>query len=556
MTTRAVDEIIIKADRLLRTTDRGDMDRIRAIVDGGERGLRAMLGEAGRELGQDLPAPNMILSGMERHAQKVGRIPVLKVPPIINRGKDADVARQRADKIDRIVTGLDLHQRLPLQMPKQGRWLPLYGYAVWVLRPKSDGTYVGEVRDPFDVYPGYWTTDHPPTELAVRRIMDVAALKAIYPELDMEVGEAYDQTTEVVEYYDKRGTWVIARETKQVLDFIESLLDEPMFVFGARPTGGTLQGQYDQVIGLLGMMVRLNVLALMSVQDDVNAPVDIIGDIESGQYKRGRFSVNKFTPGTQIQRGRQSNVFPAFEQINRLERQLRIAAGYGLQDDSISPNSFVTGAGLQELDSAGVRSVREYHTVFKYMLEELDTKRLKLNQTVWGDTERLIVSVNEKGSPFVETYVPNEDINGHYLTTRTFGVMASWDDPTKIVTGLQLLQAGAIDLQTFQENLDNLEDVGEIRNRNRSDQAENSLLASLDAAASQGDLNAAAQLNEIRKRPEKMSDILDEFFAAPEQPEVPPGVAAGQAPPDVTTVLSRLTQGGEAQGGVQTVGQF
>ena len=34
--------------------------------------------------------------------------------------------------------------------------------------------------------------------------------------------------------------------------------------------------------------------------------------------------------------------------------------------------------------------------------------------------------------------------------------MAGYDEPQKIVTGLQLLQAGIIDTQTLQENLDGL----------------------------------------------------------------------------------------------------
>lgn len=554
-TRSATDEIALKADRLIRNSDkqRRDIGRIRSIIDGGAQGLRAVLGDAGKQLGEDLPAPNLILSGLERMSQKVGRVPTTSVPPIIVRGSDAQIARDRADKLERINTGFDVHQRLELQLLRQGRWLPGYGFHLWVLHPK-DGTFVGQIRDPFDSYPGFWTPDQPPMELAVRRLIDIPMLKEIYPQLDMDVEGHFDQKTEVVEYYDKRGTWVIATQTKQVLDFIDSPIDDTPFVFGARPTLGNMQGQYDQTIGLLSMMTRLNVLTLQSVQDDVNAPVEIIGDIESGEYKRGRFAVNKYSPGTTVQRGRQSNTQPGNIQADRLERQLRLAAGYPVQDDSISPNSFVTGAGLAELGQSGSAIVREYHVVLARALEELDAKRLKANHLVWGDTERNIVAVDEEGSPFVETYVPNEDINGHYLTVRNYGVMAGWDEPTKIVTGLQLMQARIIDRQTLQENLDNLSDIGRVNNRIFSDRAEDALFLSLETAAGQGDLNAASLLNQIRKDPEKMSNILDDFFEAQEQQQPQGAPQAGGPTPDVTTVLSRLEQGGGIAGGVQSVG--
>lgn len=49
------------------------------------------------------------------------------------------------------------------------------------------------------------------------------------------------------------------------------------------------------------------------------------------------------------------------------------------------------------------------------------------------------------GAAFSEQYVPSTDIAGQYDTRRVYGVMAGFDEPTKIVSGLQLLQAGIID---------------------------------------------------------------------------------------------------------------
>ena len=49
---------------------------------------------------------------------------------------------------------------------------------------------------------------------------------------------------------------------------------------------------------------------------------------------------------------------------------------------------------------------------------------------------------------YSEKYNPSSDIMGSYKTRRVYGAMAGYDEPQKIVTGLQLLQAGIIDKET------------------------------------------------------------------------------------------------------------
>ena len=45
--------------------------------------------------------------------------------------------------------------------------------------------------------------------------------------------------------------------------------------------------------------------------------------------------------------------------------------------------------------------------------------------------------------------------------------MAGFDEPQKIVTGLQLLQAGVIDTETLQDNIDGLENIQKVQERIR-----------------------------------------------------------------------------------------
>ncbi len=142
--------------------------------------------------------------------------------------------------------------------------------------------------------------------------------------------------------------------------------------------------------------------------------------------------------------------------------------------------------------------------------------------------------------------------------------MAGIDEPTKIVAGLQLLQANVIDLDTFRQMLHNLGQLDKIRDNVRRDRAERGMFDALEFRLSQGDATAALVFAEIFKDPDKAGTVLPKFFT-PEEPQVSPEEeeflgqgqgAGGGALPDVQTVLTQLTQGGGVGGGgVQTVGR-
>ena len=121
---------------------------------------------------------------------------------------------------------------------------------------------------------------------------------------------------------------------------------------------------------------------------------------------------------------------------------------------------------------------------------------------------------------FSEKYDPSTDIQGAYKTRRVYGAMAGYDEPQKIVTGLQLLQAGIIDTQTLQENLDGLDNLSMVNSRITKEKADKVLFDSLLAQAQQGDPKATMAVIQIRKTPDNMQSILDKFYTA-EQPEIP-----------------------------------
>ena len=526
--------------------------RIRAIMNGGPDGILALLGDQIKGF-QDyqIPVPNLMMSGLEHLSQKIGRIPNLKVDT--PNGKDSERSKQKAEKIARIVTSYDETQKLELQMPQVGRWLPGYGFAVWVIREKRgpDGTPYpcAELRDPYNCFPGYFGADQQPKEMAIIRRVPKEALAKTYPRFadkinkkdgyqvnTLGIGSAYASAYTdsyngswansngegdiLAEYYNEEGTYVFHMSSGTILDFIPNPLDSgPAFVIAKKFAFDKLQGQYDQIIGLMASMAKINVMSIIAMEDAVFTETNISGEIESGQYRKGRFAVNYLAPGTQVSKPASNVPYQIFQQIDRIERQLRVGGSYPVSDDSQSPLSFATGRGLEELGASMSLMIREYHTVMADAAEMIDYKRLEWDQKMYGGSTKTF-SGYYNNTFFSETYDPEKDIAGAYKTRRVYGAMAGYDEPQKIVTGLQLLQAGIIDTQTLQENLDGLDNIVRVNERITKEKAEKVLFDSLLAQAQQGDAKATMAVIQIRKNPDDMSTILDKFYTA-EDPEIP-----------------------------------
>ena len=529
--------------------------RIKAILNGGADGIKALLGNTMETSDADLlPAPNMLQSGIDRLAQKISGIPQVRVD--VPNDNDSTRSKLRAEKLERIVTNYDDKQNLLGQLQQAARWLPGYGYCAWVITTKRDTNgFVypsAELRDPYDTFPGNFGPDQKPRELAVLRRIPRYKLAQIYPEFAEQIlkqdEDAEDAQTDnatpflsyennreqgwedntysgvrVIEYYDMGGTYVIFPERNMILDFIPNILSTPPFVFMKRVSFDQLKGQYDHVIGLMAMMAKINIMSAIAMEDSVFTETNISGEIESGQYRKGRFAVNYLAPGTQVSKPMNNIPYQLFQQIDRLERQLRMVGGYPVTDDSQSPNSFVTGAGLSELNSTMSLMISEYRDIFKSALVEMDQKRLELDVLVSYST-----GINKKpmagflnGSAFAENYQPLNDIGGDFKTRRIYGVMAGFDEPQKIVTGLQLLQAGVIDVETLQDNIDGLENIAKVQERIRKNKAEQVLFDSILARSAQGDAAATMAAIAIYEYPSAITEIMKQFYT-PQEPQMTP----------------------------------
>ena len=529
--------------------------RIKAILNGGPDGIKALLGNTMETSDADLlPAPNMLQSGIDRLAQKVSGVPQVRVD--VPNNNDSTRSKAMADKLERIVTNYDDKQNLNLQLAQASRWLPGYGYCAWVMTTKIDKNGFAypsaELRDPYDTFPGNFGPDQQPRELAVVRRVPRYKLAQIYPEFADEILNkdeddtdnistaassflTYDSNTssnwednttqgvKIIEYYDQGGTYVVFPERSMILDFIPNVLSTPPFVFMKKVSFDELKGQYDHVIGLMAMMAKINIMSAIAMEDSVFTETNISGELESGQYRKGRFAVNYLSPGTQVSKPSNNIPYQLFQQIDRLERQLRMVGGYPVTDDSQSPNSFVTGAGLSELNSTMSLMINEYREIIKHGLIDMDAKRLELDVVLsyqQGITKKPMAGYYA-GAAFSENYQPLKDIGGNFTTRRIYGVMAGFDAPQKIVTGLQLLQAGVIDVETLQDNIDGLENIAKVQERIRKNKAEGVLFDSILARSAQGDPSATMAAIAIYENPNAITEIMKQFYT-PEEPQMSP----------------------------------
>lgn len=580
-------EIQTRIDTIRNLHIDSDRDRIRAVMNGGPHGIMAVLTwgsdtplEDAAEIGLDLPTANIMWSGMERLAQRIGKEPTLKTDMLPIR--DTQTARKKAEKRARIVQGWGEMQRFELHFPQMGRWLPGYGYTMHRIKEDLYGGKepypVAELRDPYHVYPGWWGPGQQPQEACVVRMVPGDYLRQQYPHMssvkaERAAGGAMILTrngwegrggnVEVVEYINEEGSYLYCTDTGDLLTFVSNPLEGPAFVFTKRFAFDQLKSQYTHNFGLMAMMAKLNILGLIGAEDSTFRETNVFGHMNSVKYNKGRDAINFFESGSHVEKPTGDQVNQTWQAINILERQFRIVANYDVQQDGTSPNSFATGAGMEELQGAVDNNVREYQTAIKHSTEIIDRKRLEWDDRVHPNLKRRVFWY-EGSASMEEEYTPTEDIDGDYRTERVYGAMAGFDDTSKILIGLQLLGARVIDRRTLQENMEGMRNTSLVNERIDQDQAKEALIAGLGQRFAAQDPAAAMALVEIMDNPADATQTLTKMFtpqepqmtpeeeamAAGQGPGAVPGEAMGGPPPPVQTILSQIEGEG---GGVQTV---
>ncbi len=557
----------------LNRSQRDQRTVIRQILNGGPESARLLVGD---DAGDYLPVANWVLSGIDRLAQKTQQPPNVKVEP--SGAKDGGTReRKYAETREDAIVSFDRWSKLPLMLPQMVRWMAGYGFAsVTITQGESpDGQVFPDMRlrDTYGAFPAPWGDNQQPEDIVYLRRVPESWLREHYPHLGehsstrpyqtgpggavilgRDTGGWENQTRSgvlIYEYHDNDGIHMMLGDSKNRFDMLE--VPCKSFRVAKRFAFDELVGQYDHTLGLMQQVARLNLLAFISVTDSVFSETNIYGDLTSGDYERGRFATNHFSAGTRVERPTDRNVFQAFNQIDRLEGQLRETANYPVSDDGQAATAWVTGQGQRELGASGDNLVREYQTVIADLLQETDFIRLKLDEDWWPDEKRTTVTGYD--------YIPSKHTKGNYVTRRVYGAMAGLDSSSKTIGLLNLNQAGLLDRVSAMENLDGIDNVQLVLDRQRQDEVRDMVKNQLIPAMLQGQpIDERATRLLVAQLPKGEERDLYEQILFPEEDDIaqPPPVEEAPAPmanpgDDVTTVLARLNGDGSSGSGVQTV---
>ena len=119
------------------------------------------------------------------------------------------------------------------------------------------------------------------------------------------------------------GTYVFLPENKKIIDFMPNVLKSgPCFVVAKRYAFDQMQSQFQHITGLMANMAKINILGTIAMEDAVFTETNIVGEIESGKYRKGRFAVNYLTPGSQVSKPVNNLPYQLFQQVDRLRTTL------------------------------------------------------------------------------------------------------------------------------------------------------------------------------------------------------------------------------------------
>jgi hypothetical protein len=227
--------------------------------------------------------------------------------------------------------------------------------------------------------------------------------------------------------------------------------------------------------------------------------------------------------------------------------------------------------------------VKSAQAIFASALRDVIQICFEVDEKIFPD-EKTIRGV-DAGAPYEITYSPKKDIKGDFSADVRYGMLAGLNPAQGLIFMLQALGGKLISKDMAMRELPFSVNVSEEVEKIEIEDMRTALLASLQAytqaipqiAASGGDpsqiVSKIAQVIKARQKGQAIEDAIEEIFPAQqqvppagapmvEQPSPAPAAPAGGAlppemeqggAPDIMSLLSSLTSGGEANASVRTI---
>jgi len=490
--------------------------------------------------GEEPVVGNLIWAAARTISQRVGRMPRLDVQPLIDTNSDSQ--RLKAEKHEQRL--LDYTNRMNLAGTRRqaAYWLVTHDMAPLVVRPAPEYHIpIIEVRDPLTCFPGT-VYPHKPDVVNVlfANQMSVWQARAMYGSdidryLPTKATEEVQNVT-IGEYFDGDGvTTAMLEPGIGFLDYQSSPVPgQPMVII---PRGFScdldFHGQFDNVIAALIAQAKLFGMVMSYAGQQVSAETVVIGEVSSnqGRWAMGPGAVNQIVPMPGASANKLvNNMSPQiFNELDRLERAIRLGGQFPAQLSGEPVASIATGKGLEQLTVTVDDNVAYLQTV----LDDAFSR-------AYGLIPPMARTMGSEGSgDFSEDMV---------VYVRSL----SGADPAETVRMLQLQGAHNLSRLSVMERLPEIDSpIREIQKMDVDDMRM-TLTKSIEGQLAQGSLapDVVARMISERKEGKEIEDIWQDItrIQMEQQQEQQSQMAQtgqpGQAPPGQAPQLDQLLSPG------------
>jgi len=489
----------------------------------------------------------------------------------------SDRARSFADKRTRIASNYFAHSDMSVQMYSGADWYLTYGFLPFVIELDEEAKLPRiRLENPIGSYPEFDRYGRC-VAFAKRYSLTLGELVAQFPEYERALlgGLGYKQDLnsliEMVRYYDKDQSVIyLPDKNNLLLSQAKNPLGKMMIVVARKPSiDGEMRGQFDDILGIQLLRNRFALLAMEAAEKSVQAPIVLPQDVQELQL--GGDAVIRTSNPAGVRRVELTLPQGAFTEQTLLNQEMRVGARYPEGRTGNINASIVTGQGVQALMGAFDTQVKSAQAIFASALR---------------DVIQLCFQVDETIFPYEITYSPKKDIKNDYSADVRYGMLAGLNPAQGLIFMLQALGGKLISKDMAMRELPFTVNVSQEVEKIEIEDMRAALLGSLQAytqaipqiAAGGGDasqiVSKIAQVIRARQKGQAIEDAIEEIFApveqvppagAPmvEQPSpAPAGAPVGGAipiepeaggPPDIMSLLSGLTSGGEANASVRTI---
>ncbi len=503
----------------------------------------------------------------------------------------SDRARAFADKRTRIASNYFSHSDLSVQMYSGADWYLTYGFLPFIIELDMEANLPRiRLENPMGAYPEFDRYGRC-VAFAKRYSMTLGELVSMFPEYERALlgGLGYKQDLnyqiEMVRYYDKDQSVIyLPDKDNLVLSTAKNPLGKMMVVVARRPTvDGELRGQFDDIIGIQLLRNRFALLAMEAAEKSVQSPIVLPQDVQELQL--GGDAVIRTSNPQGVRRVELTLPQGAFTEQTLLNQELRVGARYPEGRTGNVNASIVTGQGVQALMGAFDTQVKSAQAIFASALRDVISVCFEVDQRIFP-LEKTIRGV-DSGAPYEITYSPVKDIKGDYSADVRYGMLAGLNPAQGLIFMLQALGGKLISKDMAMRELPFTVNVSQEVEKIEIEEMRQALLVSLQQytqaipqiAAQGGDASEIvakiAQVIKARQKGKAIEDAIEEIFmpaeqvppagAAPSMVEQPSPAPAGapvggalppqgeQQIPDVLTLLSGITGGGEPTASVRTI---